>query len=146
MLLAFFLTSETLFRAGGKLKKAGRERAVRRAIEDGDLSKAESADGQEILAITLSAILMVVFVAITFLYFVGLCTIFNRSNPDLKGGMKIGAYILLALQLVFLGDIYILYFVVRMGIRGLRREADYRTLPFPAPFFRPKKGSEPSMM
>jgi len=35
---------------------------------------------------------------------------------------------------------------VRMGIRGLRREADYRTLPFPAPFFRPKKGSEPSMM
>jgi len=88
-----------------------------------------------------SAAGIVVFVAVVILavlYLIGVCTIFNRSNPTLNGAIKVLVYILLIL---FLGPFYIVYFVVRMGIQGIRGKADYKTLPYPAPFFKAKKGN-----
>lgn len=73
------------------------------------------------------AAVMVVFLALAVLYFIGVCTIFARANPKLPTPAKILVFILL----LFVGDIYILYFVLRMGINGIRGTVDYKTLPYP---------------
>lgn len=142
MLLTIYVASNHLRRAGSKL--AERKRAKKQVASNGDVdgdaaAAAASAQSMNAGETVLFVVLTIFLLAILVLYFIGLCTIFNRANPALSGGAKFGAYILLALQLLFLGDIYILYFVIRMGIQGLRGVGDYKSLPFPAPFFRPKR-------
>lgn len=156
MLLTIYVASNHLRRAGSKLaerKKAKKQSANNRnenengngdvVMMDGGVaassSSSSSAESMNAGEVVLFVVLTVFLLTILVLYFIGLCTIFNRANPDLSGGAKFGAYILLALQLLFLGDIYIMYFVIRMGIQGLRGVGDYKSLPFPAPFFRPKR-------
>jgi hypothetical protein len=69
----------------------------------------------------------VIILMIAILYYIGVCTIFSRANPKLPGSIKILVFILL----LFFGDVYIVYFVLRMGINGIRGTTDYTTLPYP---------------
>jgi hypothetical protein len=149
MLLTFLITSGQLNKAGAKLKTLRRRAGAQAKGEAGSQAEAQpngeagsqAASSADTTTIIFGTILAIIFIAIVGLYLVGLCTIFNRSNPDLSGGVKTLAYVLLALQLLFVGDIYIIYFVVRMGIQGIQGTSEYKTLPFPAPFFKPKHAS-----
>jgi hypothetical protein len=145
MLLTIYVASNHLRRAGSKLaeRKTAKKQSARNGDGDGDgvaaVAAAAGAESMNVGEVVLFVVLTVFLLTVLVLYFIGLCTIFNRANPDLSGGAKFGAYVLLALQLLFLGDIYIMYFVIRMGIQGLRGVDDYKSLPFRAPFFRPKR-------
>jgi hypothetical protein len=81
------------------------------------------------------AAVLIVFLAFAVLYYIGVCTIFARANPKLPTPAKILVFILL----LFVGDIYILYFVLRMGINGIRGTVDYKTLPYPVSNKTPKR-------
>jgi hypothetical protein len=77
---------------------------------------------------TLAVLLFIIIFVLSVLYYIGTCTIFSRSNPKTPFAAKLVVYILF----LFFGDIYILYFVIRMGINGIRGTTDYKRLPFPS--------------
>jgi len=69
--------------------------------------------------------------------YVGACSIFARSNPNLSGPVKLAAYV----ALLFFAELYIVYFCARVFVAQVRGRRDFETLAAPAPFFRRKEGS-----
>lgn len=97
------------------------------AVRGGSSSSSSSRQSSTTLPAGVSAAVLILFLAFAVLYYIGVCTIFARANPKLPTPAKILVFILL----LFVGDIYILYFVLRMGINGIRGTVDYKTLPYP---------------
>jgi hypothetical protein len=77
---------------------------------------------------TLAVLLFIIIFILSVLYYIGTCTIFSRANPKVPFAAKLLVYILF----LFFGDIYILYFVIRMGVNGIRGTTDYTSLPYPS--------------
>lgn len=70
---------------------------------------------------------LVIFVA-AIVHYVGTCTIFSRTNPNLSPAVRLLGFLLLLL----FADVYLVWFVLRMGIAGMKRQTIYKTLPHPA--------------
>jgi len=68
------------------------------------------------------------------IFYVGACAIFARANPKLGGPTKVLAYI----AFLFVAELYVLYFLVRIFVAQVRQTRDYPTLAEPAPFFERK--------
>jgi hypothetical protein len=77
-------------------------------------------------------VIVIIIVLVAILSYIGVCTIFSRSNPKLRG-LPLGLVFLLFL---FFGDFYLLYFSLRWGIIGIqgilgRKVVAYSSLPYP---------------
>jgi hypothetical protein len=68
------------------------------------------------------------------IFYVGACAIFARANPKLGGPTKVLVYI----AFLFVAELYVLYFLVRIFVAQVRQTRDYPTLAEPAPFFERK--------
>lgn len=73
----------------------------------------------------------VFFVIIALIFWMGTCVIFSRANPKVAPALKVLVFFLL----IFVYDIYLLWFCLRMVIAQVQKQRVYVSLPNPSPIF-----------
>ena len=117
-----------LSRAGGRGKTSGANGY--NSANGGLFGDVTGANGQSFTSDFLE-IRGIIALAGSVIIWLGACTIFARANPKAGWGKKLAAYI----ALLFFGDIYLFYFLIRITIANVRGKRDYESLPQPARYF-----------